>query len=367
MPFIFNNLECNKNQILNPLFQVLATAPSSPAEGQFYYNSTNRTVEFRSNTAWIALGRLDQISAPTADVAMNSHKITGLATPTSSGDAATKGYVDGLSSGVASWKNAVRVASTANVSLSTAPSAIDGVTLSSADRILLKDQTAGAENGIYVYDAPGNPLVRATDADASAEVKGGMAMWVDEGTANSDTAWVLTTNGPITLGTTALVFVQFSGLGQVVDGAGLSKSGNTLSVNVDGATIEISSDALRVKAGGIGSTQLADASISLSGAKITGTLGVANGGTGGTTQATARSGIGAITKVAADITGDGSTTSFTVTHNLNTRDVQVVVRETSTNYNQIYPDVRVNNVNSVDIVFGIAPVNALVYRVIVEG
>ena len=101
--------------------------------------------------------------------------------------------------------------------------------LATGDRILLKDQSTGSQNGIYVVASSGSPT-RATDADSNSEVTGGMAVFVEEGTANADTGWVLTNNGAITLGTTALTFTQFTGLGEVTAGTGLSKSGNTISL-----------------------------------------------------------------------------------------------------------------------------------------
>ncbi|MEU4534396.1 hypothetical protein AB0G15_05980 [Streptosporangium sp. NPDC023825] len=107
------------------------------------------------------------------------------------------------------YKGSVRVASTANVSITSAPSTLDGVTLSSGNRILLKNQVLGAENGIYTFAAASSPLIRATDANADSEVTAGMWVTVEDGTANQDTAWWLTTNNPIVVGTTALVFSAF--------------------------------------------------------------------------------------------------------------------------------------------------------------
>lgn len=108
------------------------------------------------------------------------------------------------------WKQSVRAATTANGTLATAfanGQTIDGVALVTGDRILLKNQTTGSENGIYTVNAGGAPT-RATDADTAVEIRQA-SMYVEEGTVNADTQWVLTTNAPITLGTTALVFTQF--------------------------------------------------------------------------------------------------------------------------------------------------------------
>ena len=220
---------------------------------------------------------LDPNGTGTIDV--SSARITSLATPTGSTDAATKAYVDAQLQGL-DVKNSVRVATTANGTLSSAfanNSTVDGVTLATNDRILIKDQSTGSENGIYIVNASGAPT-RATDFDADSEVTGGAFFFAEEGTVNADNGFVLTNDGAITVGTTALTFTQFSGAGQVIAGSALTKSGNTLNVAVDDSSIEVSSDALRVKASGITNAMLAG-SIDLT-AKVTGALPVGNGGTG---------------------------------------------------------------------------------------
>ena len=159
----------------------------------------------------------------------------------------SKEYVDAVKVGL-DFKDSVRVATTgSNISLSSAPAAIDGVTLSSDDRVLVKDQSSGAENGIYVFNGSGSAMTRATDADANAEVTSGMFTFVTEGSVNADSGFVLTTDGSITVGSTALAFAQFSGAGQITARTGMTKTGNTLDVEVDGQSLEISSDALRIK------------------------------------------------------------------------------------------------------------------------
>ena len=175
----------------------------------------------------------------------------------------SKAYVDAVNVGL-DFKDSVRVASTATVNISSAPAAIDGVTLSSDDRVLLKNQSTGSQNGIYVFNGSGSAMTRATDADADAEVTAGMFVFVEEGTANADNGYVLTTDGSITVGSTSLTFTQFSGAGQIVAGDGLLKSGNTLSVNDDNISIAISGDALRIK--GISTTATGDLIIGANGA-----------------------------------------------------------------------------------------------------
>jgi len=201
-------------------------------------------------------------------VDMGGNRVTNIGTPTSATDATTKAYVDSVKQAL-DIKDSVRVATTADLSATynngtggvgatlTADSngaiSVDGVSPTSDDRILVKNQTTGTENGIYKVTTVGdvsNPFVltRTTDADSSAEVTGGMFTFVEEGTTNADNGFVLTdVTGSATLGTDTLTFTQFSGAGQITAGDGLASSGNTLSVNVDDTTIEINSDSLRLK------------------------------------------------------------------------------------------------------------------------
>lgn len=123
---------------------------------------------------------------------------------------AVKSYVDAAITGL-SWKKAVRAATTANGTLASAfanGSAIDGVTLATGDRVLIKNQTTASENGIYLVNATGAPT-RTTDADAGSELVNA-TVFVSEGTTQAETQWTCSTNAPITVGTTAIAFVQLS-------------------------------------------------------------------------------------------------------------------------------------------------------------
>lgn len=209
--------------------------------------------------------KADGTRAFTGDQSLGGFKITNLANGTAASDAVNKGQLDAVASGV-DWKDSVRVATaaalpsntrTGNVLTATANgalAAVDGVTLVNGEYLLVKDEATGANNGLYVVTdvgSGGTPFVltRRTDADTSGEVTGGMAVWANEGTANADTGWVLTTNDPITLNTTALSFTQFTGLGQVIAGAGLTKTGNTLDVGAgDGITVNANDVAVNVTA-----------------------------------------------------------------------------------------------------------------------
>ncbi|MGI2326186.1 MULTISPECIES: hypothetical protein, partial [unclassified Methylococcus] len=155
----------------------------------------------------VRTSRLDQMAAPTAAVSMNSQRITNLADPTGAQDAATKAYVDSVASGL-DWKQSVRAATTANITLS-GTQTVDGVALVAGDRVLVKNQTTASQNGVYVVAA--GAWGRATDFDSNAEVTAGACMFVSEGTVNGDQTWVLTTNDAIALGTTSLTFAQMSG------------------------------------------------------------------------------------------------------------------------------------------------------------
>ena len=173
----------------------------------------------------------------TGTVDVGSKRITSLAEPSADSDAATKYYVDAARSGL-DIKNSVKVATTANITLSNTQT-IDGVALSVGDRVLVKDQSSAVQNGVYVV-ASGS-WSRATDADAPAELNPGTFVFVEQGTVNSDTGFVVTSDGALTIGTDAINWTLFSTSGTLIAGAGLSKNGYTLEVNVANG-IEVSSD-----------------------------------------------------------------------------------------------------------------------------
>ena len=185
---------------------------------------------------------------------------------------ATKEYVDAVKQAL-DIKESVLVATTADVSATysngagtltsntnTAFSA-DGVTPAQGSRVLVKNQSTAAQNGIYTLTTAGSGssafvLTRADDADASAELTGGTFVFVESGTVNGENGFVFTHDGAPTLGTTDLNVSQFSGAGQIIAGDALTKSGNTLNVNDDNITLEVNSDAVRIK--GITATDVGD-------------------------------------------------------------------------------------------------------------
>ena len=176
----------------------------------------------------VQTNRLDQMAQPTANVEFNNQRITGLADPVGDQDAVTKAYADAIVNGL-DVKQSVRAATIANITLS-GTQTIDGIPLIAGDRVLVKDQSTAADNG--VYDVASGAWSRSDDADNTpgSEVTSGMFVFVEEGSTNADAGFVLTTDGTITLGSTSLEFTQFSGAGQITAGAGLSKTGNTLDV-----------------------------------------------------------------------------------------------------------------------------------------
>lgn len=266
---------------------------------------------------------LTDVGTPTADFSMGSHKLTSVTDPTSAQDAATKNYVDLAVQGI-KWKNAVRAATTTNGTLASAyanGSVIDGVTLATGDRILLKNQTTGTENGIYTVNATGAPT-RATDADTGAEISEA-AMFVMEGTANAESAWVNSNNGAITLGTTSLTFVQFSQAGGI-QAASTTQAGIVRLATTTEAAAE------------------SDATIAVTPA-----------------------GLAPFTQKYAVLVGDGSSTSIAVTHNLGSRDVVVSLYDAST-FALVEADVVMTSTSVVTLTFNTAPASNA-YKAVVIG
>ena len=244
---------------------------------------------------------------------MSSNRITAVADPTSAQDAATKSYVDAVKTGL-DIKDSVTCATTADDTGLTYANGtagvgatltndgnevytIDGIALTLNMRVLVKDQSPATENGIYYVSTAGAVgatlvLTRALDANQPAELTGGSFTFVEQGTVAAENGYVFTHNGEPTFGAgnTDLTVAQFSGAGQVIAGAGLTKSGNTINA-VGSTTIRANADTLEVKSTGtagqvLRSTGTANAAavygqLDLANSNaVTGIAAVANGGTG---------------------------------------------------------------------------------------
>lgn len=294
-----NNINLNLNELQNALAHKLGTNPVSGTTAQIWYNTTTNKLMYRDNVgdrditylAQVLALRLDQFTAPNVDVNMGSQKLTSLGNGTANGDAVNYGQLLDAIAGL-QWKDAVRAATTANITLSGAQT-IDGVSVIAGDRVLVKAQSTGADNGIYV--AAAGAWARSSDANISAEVKSGMAMFITEGTLNGNTQYQLTTDNPITLGSTALTFAQFGASTTYTNGTGISIVGSV--INIDTTLIP--------------------------------------------------------RKYAATI-GDAIANSFVLTHNLGTRDVIVSVQKIST-FDVWTTDVQATTTNTTTVAFAFIP------------
>jgi len=222
------------------------------------------------------------MAAPTSDVSFNSRKITGLATPTTDSDAANKGYVDSVVQGLHP-KQAVRAATTANITSLSGTLTIDGVSLVVGDRVLVKNQTAQAQNGIYVV-ASGS-WTRSLDADIWDELISAY-VFVQEGATNADVGYICTVNTGGTLGTTDVTWAQFTSASQIDAGAGLTQSGTTLNVGGTTDRISVSADAVDIASTYVGQTSITTLGTISTGTWNATTIGVGKGGTGVTTLTT---------------------------------------------------------------------------------
>jgi hypothetical protein len=287
---------------------------------------------------------------------LSNQKIVNLADPSANGDAATKQYVDNVARGL-TWKEAVRAATTAAGTLATDfddGSTVDGVALATGDRILIKNQATGADNGIYVVAASGAPA-RAADLAAGSDAAGA-AVTVVEGTVNGDTVHIQTEE-PAVVGTDALAWSPLGGGGTYTAGDGLAESpAGTFNVT-PGTGLETSSDAVRIAAAAAGDG-------------LTGGGGSAlavGAGTGITVTANAVAiDTGVVPRKMAANVGDGVATQIDVTHSLGTKDVGVTVYLNSGSGEDVDPDVSRPDDNTVRLNFAVAP-SAAQYRVVVHG
>jgi hypothetical protein len=232
---------------------------------------------------------------------MTGNRVVNQADAINPQDSVTKAQLDAAVLGL-KWKEPVRAATTGNITLSGLQT-IDGVAVAANDRVLVKNQSTASGNGVYL--AQSGAWTRSADFDASAELLGA-SVFVSEGTTQGNQQWQLTTDAPLVVGTTALSFAQIGGGASYTAGTGISIAGSVISVNV---------------------------------------------------AVTARKASGTV--------GDGTATTLSFTHNLNTQDVSVSVRQTSNN-EVVLADVVANTVNTVQLTFATAPAVGA-YRVTVVG
>lgn len=341
-------VDVNKNEIQNYRTHNLAAAPSTPGQGQNYFNTTDKIKYYYNGTVWVnpqdrsqhsgtqlastisdlattvKAYKLSDFAVPTANIAMNGYKLTGLAAPTAgSSDAATALYVDTAVQSAAAGidaKASVRVVAVANSAL-TGLLVIDGITLIAGDRVLLTAQTTASQNGVYI--AGSGAWSRATDSDATGEITPGAFWFVEEGTTYGASQWRCANTGTITVGTTSITINQFGQATNYTASNGVQLTGANFSAQV-------------VASGGINT--------GVSGLSVDRSL---------------------VPMKYAVTFGDGTATSYTITHNLNSQDVTVTVREIATN-NVVYADVQMNGVNTCVVSFSVAPsTNSL--RIVVVG
>jgi hypothetical protein len=271
---------------------------------------------------------LSALAVPTADVAFATYKITGLGNPTSDQDAATKYYVDQAVQGL-TWKAAANLLSTVNVALTGSTGTLNIDTygaLTSADagyRIVLTNQTTDTEDGIYVYADNGTnyTLTRSTDGNPYSELIGA-SIYIQEGTTKASTSWVQSNHYLTSFA--GQNWVQIAGPGTLTAGNGINITSNVVSAVVEsGAGLTLSGSGLAIDTAVV------------------------------------------VRKYSASV-GDGTNTTYTVTHNLGTRDVQVTVYDNSSPYAEVMVDVQHTSTTAIAVLFSVAPTSNQ-YRVVVQG
>jgi hypothetical protein len=319
------------------------------------------TVTTNSGSQTLTNKTLGSSTSLGANLDAGTYKITNLGAPQNSTDAATKAYVDAVSEGLHVHEAAdVYVAS--NVTIATdleAGDSVDNVTLTAGMRILVNGQTTKSQNGIYVVSVSGGPT-RALDFDTATEVASGDFIFVSSGDSYANTGWVQT-KSPATIGTDEISFTQFSGAGTYTAGSGLSLNGTVFSVDTTPSSgfagLEVAANALNVKVNTADGLEV-----------TTNGLGINNGAgltfSSGALVLDTANGYG-VRKYSTSV-GDGSATSYTVTHNLGTKNLTVQVYDNSSPYAQVETDVEHSGNNTVAIKFAQAPTTDQ-YRVVVIG
>jgi len=269
---------------------------------------------------------ISSLSAATGTYSFGANLVQSSATPTTSNDLTNKQYVDSVAAGLRDFKDSVKVATTAAGTLATSfanGQSVDGYTLVTGDRILIKNQAAGEENGIYVVKASGAPD-RATDADANGEISTGTMVYVEGGTANGAQQWICSATGatPWVAGSSTSTWVMYFAVTATQAGNGLTASANILAVGA-GTGISVGADTVGIDTSVVARKYIA--------------------GTGPSTDAS----------------------SWAITHSLNNRDVAVQVYDAST-YAVVNCDVTLTDANTVTLNFG-SSITANTLRAVVVG
>ncbi len=334
-------INLTQNELQNARIQNLGAAPSSPVSGQVYYSTASGTLgvyayngtAFRPTDAALltdgsiqisAIGSfastvkgytLNSFAAPTANIAMAGSTLTGLPAPTAAGQPAefswTISQIQSAAAGIAS-KPPVATVYTGNVSTLSGFVANDGYTPVAGDRLLLVGQSTASQNGVYTA-ASGTWARTTVDGSGNGEIEPG-AMWlVTSGTTYAGSQWRVSTAGSITVGTTALAMVQFGAGASYTAGNGIAINGSAFSVN------PVASGGITVAAAGVSVTP------------------------------------GVVGRIFNATLGDGSTTSFTVTHNLNNQFPLIQVFSTANPYAKVECDILATSTSTSTIGFASAP------------
>ena len=285
------------------------------------HTGTQTSVTISDFAAAVYTARLDQLAVPTSNVSFNGVRLVGLADPQNPQDGSTKGYADALIA-TGNNKGTARLAATGNVVLASPGAAFDSVTAVVGDILFLPVQTTASQNGLYVFNGATSPLTRTTNANLSGEIRPGLFVFAAEGTLNGSNGYTLTTPNPIVLETTSLTFIQTSGAGQIIAGNAINKVGNVINA-----------------VGGVGlvtnATNLAiDTSV--------------------------------VTRKYSQTIGDGTSTTITVTHNLNNASPEYTMALVATPFTKVLSSITYPTVNTIAFTFALAP-TANQYRVLILG
>jgi hypothetical protein len=292
---------------------------------------------------------------PSQDLSMATFKLTNLGTPSADTDAANKGYVDSVAQGLDTKASVVAATTTAGTLATSFANGevVDGVTLATGNRLLIKNQADATENGIYVVAVSGAPT-RSADMNTGSEFPSAY-VFVEQGTVNADSGWVCTNDSPVTIGSTNITFTQFSGAGTYTASNGVLLTGTNFTFAPEsGKGLQTSSSGAAIKLA------------TTSGLNVTTDLAVGAGnGISVLTNTVAIDSAVVVSKYAANV-GDASATSYTITHNLNTRDVIVSLYDNSSPYAEVIADVQHSTVNTITLLFSVAP-TLNQYRVVVHA